>query len=102
MPNATAAGELKKIFDSMCAVPGSVGAVMIREDGSIARASGKLSKSSEAVALSHLVKDAAQLMAMLQPEAGPLTRVTISRQNDVAIAATTLQGYVFGVKLAGR
>ncbi|KAJ2709697.1 hypothetical protein H4R19_004121 [Coemansia spiralis] len=94
--------ELKKTFDSMCAVPGSVGAVMIREDGSIARASGKLSKSSDVVALSHLVKDAAQLMAMVRPDAGPLTRVTISRPNEGSVAATIHQGYVFGVKLAGR
>ncbi|KAJ2774292.1 hypothetical protein IWQ57_000891 [Coemansia nantahalensis] len=86
----------------MCAVPGSVGAVMIREDGTVARASGRLAKSCDPVALSHLVKDAGQLMAMIRPDAGPLTRVTVSRENEGTIAATAHQGYVFAVKLDGR
>ncbi|KAJ2310856.1 hypothetical protein IWW51_004258, partial [Coemansia sp. RSA 2702] len=94
--------DLKKTFDSICAVPGSVGAVMIREDGSIARASGDLCDSGEAYALSNLMKDAAQLMSIIQPESTALTRVTISRQGDTDVVATPHQGHIFGVKLSRR
>ncbi|KAJ2157055.1 hypothetical protein GGF46_004769 [Coemansia sp. RSA 552] len=94
--------DLKKAFDSICAVSGSVGAVMIREDGSIARASGDLCESSEAYALASMMKDAAQLVSMVEPEVKSLTRMTVSRQSDLRVVATPHQGHVFGVKLAKR
>ncbi|KAJ2814463.1 hypothetical protein IWW50_007121, partial [Coemansia erecta] len=94
--------DLKKTFDSICAVPGSIGAVMIRDDGTIARASGDLCDSSEAYALSNLMKDAAELLSIIRPESPTLTRVTISRQSDTAVVATPHQGHVYGIKLAKR
>ncbi|KAJ1758325.1 hypothetical protein LPJ58_002857 [Coemansia sp. RSA 1591] len=94
--------DLKKTFDSICAIPGSIGAVMIREDGTIARASGDLCDSNEAYALSNLMKDAAELLTVIQPDSSSLTRVTISRQSDIAVVATLHQGHVYGVKLAKR
>ncbi|KAJ2783311.1 hypothetical protein H4R18_001757 [Coemansia javaensis] len=94
--------DLKKVFDSVCAVPGSVGAVMVREDGSIFRSSGRLCQKDEAHALSLLAKDAAQLMAMVQPAAGPLSRVTISRPGEGTVVATVYQDHVTAVKLAKR
>ncbi|KAJ1743037.1 hypothetical protein LPJ78_003496 [Coemansia sp. RSA 989] len=94
--------DLKKTFDSICAVSGSVGAVMVREDGTIARASGDLRDEDEAYALSNLMKDAAELMSIVQPDSPAITRVTISRQSDVAVVATPHQGHIFGVKLSQR
>ncbi|KAJ2295689.1 hypothetical protein IW139_003727, partial [Coemansia sp. RSA 353] len=83
--------DLKKTFDSICAIPGSIGAVMIREDGTIARASGDLCDSNEAYALSNLMKDAAELLTVIRPDSSSLTRVTISRQSDIAVVATLHQ-----------
>ncbi|KAJ2118947.1 hypothetical protein IW147_006225 [Coemansia sp. RSA 720] len=94
--------DLKKTFDGICAIPGSIGAVMIREDGTIARASGDLCDNNEAYALSNLMKDAAELLTIIRPESSSLTRVTISRQSDIAVVATLHQAHVYGVKLAKR
>ncbi|KAJ2803514.1 hypothetical protein H4R20_002864 [Coemansia guatemalensis] len=75
--------------------------MMVHEDGTVARASGDLHESTEAFALSSLMKDSAELVAMIRPEATALTRVTISRQSDTTIVATPYQKHIFCVKLAG-
>ncbi|KAJ1901157.1 hypothetical protein LPJ66_000976 [Kickxella alabastrina] len=90
--------DLKKIFDSICSVPGSIGAVMIRDDGEIVRASGDLNDPDEAYALSNVMKDAAQLVTIAAPDAKSLTRVTITRQIGVSVVATLHVGHVFGIK----
>ncbi|KAJ2852556.1 hypothetical protein IWW36_000185 [Coemansia brasiliensis] len=75
--------DLKKTFDSICAVSGSVGAVMVREDGTIARASGDLRDEDEAYALSNLMKDAAELMSIVQPDSPALTRKHMDQANSL-------------------
>ncbi|KAJ2723866.1 hypothetical protein GGI07_002329 [Coemansia sp. Benny D115] len=90
--------DLKKIFDNICAVPGSSGAVMLREDGEVARISGDFYDNDEVYALSNLVKDAAELVRIAQPEAKSLTRVTLTRNAGVTIVATLHHGHVFGIK----
>ncbi|KAJ1722879.1 hypothetical protein LPJ53_002749 [Coemansia erecta] len=93
---------LKKTFDAICTVPGSVGAVMIREDGEILRASGDMNDPDEAFALSNLMKDAAQLVKIALPEAKSITRLTVSRQSGVTVVATLHHNHVFGVKQVDR
>ncbi|KAJ1666985.1 hypothetical protein EV178_001705 [Coemansia sp. RSA 1646] len=94
--------DLKRTFDNICAVPGSQGAVMIRDDGEIARASGELRDIDDAYALSNLMKDAAQLISIVRPDIKTLTRATLLNQDGTSIVLTPHQNHVFGVKLAGR
>ncbi|KAJ1797402.1 hypothetical protein LPJ59_003166 [Coemansia sp. RSA 2399] len=93
--------DLKRTFDNICAVPGSQGAVMIRDDGEIARASGELRDIDDAYALSNLMKDAAQLISIVRPDVKTITRATLLNQDGTSIVLTPHQGHVFGVKLAG-
>ncbi|KAJ1992278.1 hypothetical protein GGI25_005197 [Coemansia spiralis] len=94
--------DLKRTFDNICAVPGSVGAIMIRDDGEIARASGELCEVDDAYALSNLMKDAAQLLAIVRPGVKTLTKATLLRQDGVSVVVTPHQGHVLAVKLTGR
>ncbi|KAJ2225318.1 hypothetical protein H4R99_007541 [Coemansia sp. RSA 1722] len=94
--------DLKKTFDTICTVPGSIGAVMIREDGEIARTSGDMNDPDEAYALSSLMKDAAQLVTIALPTAKTLTRVAITRQSGTSIVATLHHNHVFAVKQTER
>ncbi|KAJ2250003.1 hypothetical protein GGI13_004112 [Coemansia sp. RSA 455] len=94
--------DLKKTFDNICALPDSIGAIMATDAGDIVRASGDLREIHEGRHLAHLMKDVAQLVRIVQPEAKTITRVTVSRQSGVSIVATPHQSHVFGVKLAHR
>ncbi|KAJ1931305.1 hypothetical protein EC988_009831, partial [Linderina pennispora] len=95
--------HLKTTFDSICAINGSTGAVMIRADnGEIIRQSGLQYNSDETFVLSGLMKDAARLVSIVDPNIKSLTRVTISRLNGSSVVATTHQDHVFAVKLATR
>ncbi|KAJ2330457.1 hypothetical protein GGH95_006642, partial [Coemansia sp. RSA 1836] len=94
--------DLKKTFDNICALPDSVGAIMVTDAGDIVRASGNLREIHEGRSLAHLMRDVAQLVSILEPETKTITRVTVSRQSGVSVVATPHQGHVFGVKLARR
>ncbi|KAJ2617278.1 hypothetical protein H4S08_000379 [Coemansia sp. RSA 1365] len=74
---------------------------MVHEDGAVVRVSGDLHEENEGSALSGLMKDAAELVAMIRPETTTLTRVTISRQSDTTVVATPYQKHIFCVKLTG-
>ncbi|KAJ1822092.1 hypothetical protein LPJ60_002214 [Coemansia sp. RSA 2675] len=94
--------DLKKTFDNICALPDSIGAIMVTDAGDIVRASGDLREAHEGRHLAYLMKDVAQLVSIVMPEAKTITRVTISRQSGVSIVATPHMSHVFGVKLAQR
>ncbi|KAJ1966070.1 hypothetical protein GGI12_000335 [Dipsacomyces acuminosporus] len=96
--------DLTKTFNSICTVPRSVGAVILREeDGAVVKTSGTLGDDiDEAVALSNLMKDAAKLASIVRPETQSLTRVTISRNGGESVVATPHLGHIVGVKLANR
>ncbi|KAJ2001305.1 hypothetical protein GGI04_003520 [Coemansia thaxteri] len=94
--------DLKKTFDNICSMHGSIGAIMVRENGDVVRGSGSLREDQEGQMLAIIMRDAARLVSLVDPKTTTITRVTISRQSGVSIVATPHQGHIFGVKLGNR